>query len=255
MRLRGKVAIVTGAARGVGAAMVNVLAREGAAVVAVDVLEPELTATVKSAVSRGCTVQAMCANVATAGGNARAVEFAVEKFGGLDIFIANAAIQRFAMLADTTESAWDEMHAVNLRGVYLGVRAAIPHLKQRGGGSIILTASVLGIVGDAELAAYGAAKGGLRAMARSIAVAYGPNAIRCNTICPADIKTTLFDEYIERSVDPESALQKILSEYPLGRILTPEDVANAALFLASDESSCITGTDLIVDAGLLAKCY
>jgi NAD(P)-dependent dehydrogenase (short-subunit alcohol dehydrogenase family) len=255
MRLRGKNIVVTGAARGAGAAMVRVLSREGAAVVAVDVLETELAATVAAEVSRGHRVQGLCTDIATEEGNNRAVDLAVEKFGGLDTFIANAAIQRFAMLEETTERIWDEVHAVNLKGAYLGARAAIPKLKQRRGGSIIFTASVLGIVGDPVLAAYGAAKGGLRALTRSIAVAYGPDAIRCNTICPGDIKTRLFDDYIEQAADASAELRKILAEYPLGRIASPDDVANVALFLASDESACITGTDIIVDAGLLAKCY
>lgn len=246
---------MTGAARGVGAAIVRTLCREGCAVVAVDVLEAELAATAQDELSRGHRVRAFPVDVSTEAGNNAAVELAGAEFGGLDIFVANAAIQRLATLTDTTERIWDEIHQVNLKGAYLGARAAIPALKRRGGGSIILTASVLGIVGDPLLAAYGAAKGGLRALARSVAVAYGPDAIRCNTICPGDIKTRLFEEYIERSSNPQAELSRILAEYPLGRIALPDDVASAALFLASDESKCITGTDLVVDAGLLAKCY
>jgi NAD(P)-dependent dehydrogenase (short-subunit alcohol dehydrogenase family) len=249
------VAVVTGAARGVGAAIVQAFAREGAAVVAVDLRAIELGAVVDSASAEGCRVRAAVEDVSTELGNARAVEIALAGFGGVDVFVANAAIQRLASLADTSERIWDEVLAVNLKGAYLGARAAIPAMQKRGGGSILFISSVLGIVGDAMLPAYGASKGGLRALARSIAVAHGPDLIRCNTIVPGDIKTRLFEEYIAQSPDPDGALDKILSEYPLGRITTPEDIAQAALFLASRESACITGTDLIIDAGLLAKCY
>jgi NAD(P)-dependent dehydrogenase (short-subunit alcohol dehydrogenase family) len=126
---------------------------------------------------------------------------------------------------------------------------------RRGGGSLIFVASVLGIVGDGDLAAYGAAKGGLRAMCRSAAVAYGPQRIRCNTICPGDVRTEIFEDYIGRASDPAGELRRLLDLYPMRRIASPEDVARTAIFLASDDSEYITGTDLIVDGGLLAKVY
>ena len=255
MRLSGKIAVITGAARGVGAAMAKVLAGEGASVVAVDVLQEPLDATVADIRRRGQTAYALPADIATSEGNRTAVEVAVREYGGLDCFIANAAIQRFGKLADTPSELWDQVQAVNLRGVYLGCQAAIPELIRRGGGSLIFTASVLGIVGDGDLAAYGAAKGGLRALCRSIAVAYGPKQIRCNTICPGDVQTEIFEDYIAHAANPKGELARLLGFYPLGRIASPEDVARAAVFLASDDSRYITGTDLVVDGGLLAKVY
>src|SRR5262249_7948433 len=138
---------------------------------------------------------------------------------------------------------------------YLGCQAAIPKMIGRGGGSLVLIASVLGIVGDGDLAAYGAAKGGLRAMCRATAVAYGANQIRCNTICPGDVRTEIFEDYIARAPDPQAELQRLRGFYPLGRVAAPEDVAEAAVFLASDQSAYITGTDILVDGGLLAKVY
>jgi len=253
MKLAGKVAIVTGAARGVGAAITAAFAREGAAVVAVDVLREPLEATLASLRSKN--IRAITADISTPVGNATAIECAVQEFGGLDCFVANAAIQRFGKLADTPSEVWDEVQRVNLKGVYLGCQAAIPQLIRRGGGSLIFTASVLGIVGDGDLAAYGAAKGGLRALCRSTAVAYGPQQIRCNTICPGDVRTEIFEDYIKRAADPQAELKRLEGFYPLGRIASPEDVGKAAVFLACDDSTYITGTDLLIDGGLLAKVY
>ena len=235
--------------------MVAALVREGAAIVAIDVLGEPLEATVAQVRANGHIAIALTADVSTPEGNRAAVEMAVSKYGGLDCFVANAAIQRFGKLADTPIAAWDEVQSVNLKGVYLGCQAAIPEMIHRGGGSLIFTASVLGIVGDPDLAAYGAAKGGLRALCRSTAVAYGPHKIRCNTICPGDIRTEIFDEYIARAPDPVAELHRLLAIYPMGRLASPDDVANVAVFLASDESSYITGTDILVDGGLLAKVY
>jgi NAD(P)-dependent dehydrogenase (short-subunit alcohol dehydrogenase family) len=255
MKLSGKVAVITGAARGVGAAIAVKFANEGASVVAVDILAEPLDALVTGLRSHGLAATAITADISSQEANSMAIRRAVQEFGGLDCLVANAAVQRFGKLADTAPAMWDEVQNVNLKGAYLGCQAAIPDLVRRGGGSLILTASVLGIVGDGDLAAYGAAKGALRAMCRSAAVAYGPQRIRCNTICPGDVRTEIFDDYINRASDPQAELRRVLGFYPLGRLASPEDIANAALFLASDDSAYITGTDLIVDGGLLAKVY
>jgi len=193
------------------------------------------------------------ADVATAEGNERMVRSAVEAGGGLDVLHANAAVQIMARLEDTSEEQWDRTHATNLRGVYLGIKRALPHLRQRGGGSIIITSSLLGYVGNPDLPAYGAMKGGLRALCRSLATAHGADNIRVNTICPGDVETPLLQEYFDEQADPDAARQEIMERYPMGRFATPRDVANAALFLASDDASYITGTDIIVDGGLFAK--
>jgi NAD(P)-dependent dehydrogenase (short-subunit alcohol dehydrogenase family) len=204
---------------------------------------------------QGLEIQTVVTDVSTADGNILAVARAETHFGPLNTFVANAAIIRFADTLATSEEDWDSIHDVNLKGVHLGVQAALPSLRRRGGGSIILIASVLGMVGDPLLAAYGAAKGGLRAMCRSIAVAYGAEQIRCNTICPGDIETDMMRAQLEREKDPQAARQSMLVHYPLNRFATPEDIANVAVFLASDRAKYITGTDLVVDGGLLAKCY
>lgn len=255
MRLQGKVAIVTGAARGVGAAVVWGMAKEGARVIAADVLETEVRSVVARVRGAGFEASALVVDVGSQENNARAVDFAIAQYGGLDIFHANAAIIRFSDIVDTSEASWDDIQRVNLKGVYLGCQAAIPALVQRGGGSLILTASVLGLVGDPELSAYGAAKGGLRALCRSLAVAYGPKGVRCNTICPGDIQTPMLESFLAGQADPQTALKKITDAYPLRRLALPQDIADAAVFLASDESRSITGTDLVIDGCLLAKCY
>ncbi len=147
------------------------------------------------------------------------------------------------------------MHATNLRSVYLGVRHALPHLREGGGGSVIMTASVLGIVGDPDLPAYGAMKGGLRALCRSLAAAHGPENIRVNTICPGDVETSMVREFFAYQPDPEAARRELTERYPLRRFATPRDVANVAVFLASDDANYLTGIDIVVDGGLLARIY
>jgi NAD(P)-dependent dehydrogenase (short-subunit alcohol dehydrogenase family) len=196
---------------------------------------------------------ALTLDVSSEDGNRAMVARAAEEFGGLDILHANAAIQVMAGLEVTSEQMWDEIHATNLRGVYLGAREALPRLRERGGGSIIFTSSLLGFVGNPDLVAYGATKGGLRALCRSLATAHGPEGIRVNTICPGDIDTPLLQDYFDHQPDPATARREIEERYPLGRFAAPVDVANVAVYLASDESSYVSGIDVVVDGGLMAK--
>lgn len=255
MNLTGKVAVVTGAARGIGAACSARLARDGAAVVCVDVLRDELGEKVEAISAAGSRAVAVTADVATAAGNDLAVETAIELYGGLDIFHANAAVQHMGRIDAASIDAWDEMHRVNLRGAYLGARAAIPRLSERGGGCVIFTASLLGLVGDPDLPAYGAMKGGLLALCRSLATAHGPQNIRVNTVCPGDVETEMVSEFFAFQPDPEAARLAITERYPLRRFAQPADVAAAVAFLASDDAGYITGIDLVVDGGLLARIY
>ncbi|MEU4544705.1 SDR family NAD(P)-dependent oxidoreductase [Nonomuraea dietziae] len=252
MRLTGKVAIITGAAGGIGSATAARFAAEGAAVTCVDV---RADAAMELAERIGGDTYGIGADVASPEDNARVVAETVRRFGGVDILHANAAVQIMGRITDTTPDQWDRLHAVNLRGVYLGVQAVLPALRERGGGSIVITASLLGIVGDPDMPAYGAMKGGLRSMTRALAAAHGPDGIRVNTICPADVETELLEDFFAFQPDPEAARRELTGRYPLRRFASPGDVANAALFLASDESAYITGTDLVVDGGLLARIY
>ncbi len=255
MTLEGKAAIVTGAGRGIGEAVALRFAEDGASVACVDVDGDAVASTVRAIEESAGTAVAVQADVATDDGNRSMVEQTVARFGGLDVVHLNAAVQFLALLEDTPESEWDRMHATNLRGVYLGISHALPHLRQRGGGAIIVTASVLGIVGDADLPAYGAMKGGLRALVRAVATAHGPENIRCNTICPGDVDTPMGAEFFDHQPDPAGARKEVTDRYPLRRFATPRDIANVAAFLASDDASYLTGIDVVVDGGLLARVY
>ncbi len=255
LRLAGKVAIVTGAGRGIGEASAIRFAEEGAAVACVDV-RGEAAAKIACAIEQnGGQALAVSQDVSSAAGNRQMVEETVARFGGLDILHANAAVQIMGRLDETSDDAWRRLYETNLRGVALGIEHSLPRLRERGGGSVIITASLLGIVGDPDMAAYGAMKGGLRALCRSVATAHGPENIRCNTICPGDVDTEMGREFFAHQPDPVAARQEIVDRYPLRRFAAPLDVANVALFLASDEASYLSGIDVVVDGGLLARIY
>lgn len=255
MRLQGNVTIVTGAGRGIGEATAHRFAQEGAAVACVDIDGAGAAATARSIEQSGGTAFAIEADLSTEDGNRDMIENTVARFGGLDTLHANAAVQFMGLLEQTPTQEWDRMQETNLKGVFLGIRHALPRLRERGGGSIIITASVLGIVGDPDMPAYGAMKGGLRAMCRAVATAHGPENIRCNTICPGDVDTVMNAEFFDHQPDPEAARRELTDRYPMRRFATPRDVANVAVFLASDEASYLTGIDIVVDGGLLARIY
>jgi NAD(P)-dependent dehydrogenase (short-subunit alcohol dehydrogenase family) len=183
------------------------------------------------------------------------VATAVDRFGRLDTLVNNAAIQILAKLVETTEEDWDRIQSVNLKGVFLGCKYAIPAMQKAGGGAIVNIASVLGIVADPDLAAYCAAKGGVISLTRVAALTYGVDGIRVNCICPGDVETPLVEEYFNKDPDPAKLRQEIYSKYALRRIAAPTEVAKAAAFLASGQSSFMTGSALVMDGGLTIKCY
>ena len=250
-----KVAIVTGAGGGIGSATARRPVADGAAVLCVDRDADAAARAAASARRHGGHADAVAADVSDAAGNEAMVERAVGAFGGLDVLHANAAVQHLGRLDATSPEQWRELFEVNLQGVALGVGAALPRLRERGGGSIIMTASLLGIVGDSELPAYGAMKGGLRALCRALAAAHGPENIRVNTICPGDVDTPMLRAFFASQRDPAQACEQVKQRYPLRRFAQPEDVAAVVAFLARDDAAYLTGIDVVVDGGLLAQIY
>jgi NAD(P)-dependent dehydrogenase (short-subunit alcohol dehydrogenase family) len=255
MKLQGKVAVITGAGRGIGQAAALKFAEEGCSVVCVDIDGGSAEETAAGIRTADGSAVGVAADVSTEKGNATMVEEAVVRFGGLDILYANAAIQALGRIDSTDAAHWDSLYRTNLRGVFLGFSSALPALRRRGGGSLLITASLLGIVGDPDMPAYGAMKGGLRAFCRAVATGHGPENIRCNTICPGDVETPMGAEFFAHQPDPIAARTAITDRYPLRRFATPRDVANVAAFLASEEASYLTGIDIVVDGGLLARIY
>lgn len=255
MKLRDKVAIVTGAGSGIGKATAELFAEEGARVVAADWNKSTGEQTVGTIRGAGGEATFCHADVSRATDVENMVQTAVEQYGRLDALVNDAAIQILARLVETSEEDWDRLQSVNLKGVFLGCKYAIPAMMRNDGGAIVNIASVLGFVGDPDLAAYCASKGGVIALTKVAALTYGPDGVRVNCICPGDVDTPLVADYFNKDPDPARLRQEVYSKYALRRIATPREIAEAAAFLASDESSFMTGGTLVIDGGLTVKCY
>jgi len=249
MRLENKVALITGAASGMGASMARIFAREGARVVAADVLDEEGKQVVAEITQANGAAIFRHLDVTSEGEWKAAVDAALAEFGKLDILVNDAGLSGSAVddLFDT--AAWDLLMSVNARGVFLGMKFAIPIMKAAGGGSIVNISSISGITGQQGIhVAYNASKGAVRTLTKAAAVQHGADNIRVNSIHPGLMPPMRSSK---RTADPE-VRAKLLRRVPMGRAGRPEEVANAALFLASDEASYITGAELWVDGGSLA---
>lgn len=251
MRLNNKVALITGAASGMGQAAAVEFAREGARVAMSDVNEQGLAETEKLVADAGGQCISVVGSVADAGDVATMVARTVDTYGALNVLYSNAAIylpnRGDAPVADLDEDVWQRVIDVNLKGVYLCAKHAIPAMIRSGGGSIINVSSLAGTRGSRQSHAYAMAKGGVLALTMSLAVTYGPEGIRANAIAPGAIDTPMVRGgglLIE-----EAAVQAMMAHLPLGRVGLAQDVARVALFLASDESAYMTGTVQIVDGG------
>ncbi len=250
MRLQDKVVIVTGAASGIGATAAKLFAREGAKVVATDVQRAGVEAVAGDIGKEGGTAIAVSHNVASAADWKTVVDRALAEFGRIDVLFNNAGIaDRLPppeSTAETTEEAdWDRVIDINLKGVFLGIKAVLPALKEAGGGSIINVSSVAAIVGSGGPFAYSASKGGVRSLTKHVAFHYGRFNIRANSIHPGGVKTAMTEE----SLRDENLTKQMYATIPLGRFSEPLEIANVALFLASDESSYLTGAELVADGG------
>jgi NAD(P)-dependent dehydrogenase (short-subunit alcohol dehydrogenase family) len=255
VKLAGLVAIVTGAGSGIGRAIAQAFAQEQAKVVIVDWNREGGERAAREIQQSGGHASYRCVDVSKSHEVEALMERVAREYGRLDVLVNNAAVQFLAQLVETREEDWDRLHGVNLKGVFLCCKSAIPRMIASGGGAIINIASVLGFVGDPDLAAYCAAKGGVIALTKAAALGYGPKGVRINCICPGDVDTPLFQEYIGKDSDPERLRTEIFSKYALRRVARPEDIARAAVFLASGDSSFITGSTMVVDGGLTIKCY
>ncbi len=247
-RLKGKVALITGGGSGMGRASCLLFAREGARVAVVDRVEDAGEETTRLIRDGGGEAMFIGADVADAADVDRMVAAPVETWGRLDVLFNNAGVEGPSVnLLEYGEDDWARVIAVNLTAVYRAMRAAIPHMIEQGGGVILSTASVAGLVGLARSSAYSAAKAGVIGLTRTVALEYGPRGIRANCICPGFIATPMLDRVLGGR--PEEVLHRLA---PLRRTGTADDIASAALFLASDEASYVTGVPFIVDGGYAA---
>ena len=250
-RLDGKVAVITGAGSGIGRVSAELFAAEGAKVVVADVVATNAAEVAAGIVGTGGEAVAVSVDVSDEAQVATMVHAAVENYGGLHVLFNNAGIfpDDDGGVLDTPPETWQKVMEVNLKGVWLGCRAAVPAMLASGGGSIVNVASLVALVGAATAQiAYTASKGGVLAMTREIAVEYARQGIRANSLCPGPIETPLLAELLS---DP-ARRQRRLVHIPVGRFGRPEEIARAALFLASDDASFVTGSALVVDGGITA---
>jgi meso-butanediol dehydrogenase/(S,S)-butanediol dehydrogenase/diacetyl reductase len=250
MRLAGKVALITGAGAGIGRASVVLFAREGARVAAVDQDAATGEETVALARAAGGEAIFIQADVSRAADVAAAIDAVVARFGALHVLFNNAGIVLGGTVESTDEEAWDQTMQVNLKSVYLGCRYALPQMRRQGGGVIVNTASVAGLVGVKDRAAYSASKMGIVGLTRSIAIDYVGEKIRANCLCPGTVDTPSLQGRIAATGDAVSARAAFIARQPMGRLGTAEEIAALALYLASDESAYMTGSAVVIDGGL-----
>jgi NAD(P)-dependent dehydrogenase (short-subunit alcohol dehydrogenase family) len=255
-RLQDKVAIVTGAGSGLGAAAATRFAAEGATVLCADLDEGAAAALAGEIEAAGGRALALAVDVGAAADQERAVATALERFGRIDVLYANAGIPGEGAAAEVAVADWERVLAVNLTGVFLSARAVLPAMVAQGGGCILNQASVAGLVALPALAPYSAAKGGVLALTRLMALDYAGDGVRVNAICPGTVPTPLVRSAYERrtGADPERSAEEAMAassaRVPLGRLGNAEDVAGLAAFLASDEGAWITGAAYTVDGGM-----
>ena len=250
MRLEGKVAFISGGARGMGEAEARLFAREGAKVAIGDVLDGQGAAVEAAINTSGGECLYVHLDVAIEADWREAIQATLDRFGSLDVLVNNAGVSGSGMLHETSEDEWDRVMDINSKGVFLGTKHAIPAMREAGGGSIINISSQLGIVGtEMSSAQYQASKGAVRLLTKLTAMQYAEYGIRCNSVHPGPIHTPMSDV---RHQDPERYAE-MLSRIPMGRYGEADEIANGVLYLATDESGWVTGSELVLDGGWTAQ--
>ncbi|MCF4166008.1 glucose 1-dehydrogenase [Zavarzinia compransoris] len=254
-RVAGKIALVTGAAKGIGREAALVLAREGAAVAVTDLDEEAGRKVVAEITAAGGKALFRRQDVADEAAWEATIAALVAAFGGLDILVNNAGVALAGSVEDTSLEDWRWLMSINLDGVFLGTKHAIKAMKARGGGSIVNLSSIEGIIGDANLAAYNASKGGVRIFTKSAALhcAQAGYGIRVNSVHPGYIWTPMVEGYLDGTEDPAAGKEGLIALHPIGHLGVAADIANGILYLASDESAFMTGSELVIDGGYTAR--
>ncbi|MWV44087.1 glucose 1-dehydrogenase [Paenibacillus sp. HJL G12] len=248
-RVSGKVAIVTGAAGGMGKADAMLLAQEGAKVVVTDIQEDKVNEVVEEINKNGGEAIGFRHNVTSEEEWQHIVDETVKKWGKVDVLVNNAGISLAKKLVDTTAQDWDKVMSINLTGGFFGLKHVIPVMQKNGGGSIINISSIAGLTGSNGAGPYTASKGAVRMLTKAVAIDYGQDNIRCNSIHPGYIETPMTKDLLS----DDNMTKWFLSNTPLPRLGKPENIAQGVLFLASDESSFITGAELAIDGGVSAR--
>jgi NAD(P)-dependent dehydrogenase (short-subunit alcohol dehydrogenase family) len=251
MRLAGKVAIVTGAGSGIGHASAVRFAREGARVAVVDLDASAADAVAGEIVREGGAALGIVGDASREDDVATLVERTVQAYGAPTVLVNSAATSSFGTLAESPAQELDRVMRVNVGSAWICARAVIPLMRAAGGGAIVNLSSITGIVGAPGMAAYATSKGAIITLTRTLALELAEEGIRVNCICPASIDTPMLQASFDRQADPQAARARNVKRHPLGRLGTAEDVANLALFLASDEAAFITGGTYVVDGGAL----
>ncbi len=256
MRLKDKVSIVTGAASGIGKASAIVFGREGAKVMCADINAEAAEATARQIVDTGGEAASIRVDVASEPDVQEMVSATVTRWGRLDVLYNNAGIGIGMPVTQMPVEQWDRLMDINLKGVFLGCKHAIPEMLKNGGGSIVNTASDAGLMGTAMLSAYCASKGGVVMLTKSLAVEWAAQGIRVNCVCPGVIRTPILDPFLAQAqmtgLKPEEVWERMARAHPIGRVGEPEEVGRTVAFLASDDASFITGVALSVDGGFAA---
>ncbi len=249
MQLEGKVAIITGAATGIGRATAVLFAREGASVVVADINEDDAQRTVADIKDEGGSARFVQTDVSEAEDVRTLMEKAAEEIGGIDVIVNNAGAQRSGAVTEFEESEWDLLMRVNPRSCFLGAKYSVPYLRERGGGSIVNVSSLAGLKGGPGMTAYSASKGAIIAFTRALAGELAPDNIRANSVCPGWIDTPFNEPAIEFMGGRAQQEEMVQQTVPLKRQGTPEEIAPGILYLASDASSYVTGQELVIDVG------